>query len=61
MEGAGQDRVRVRDRVSFSLRVMVRFAVRVSVRVRSQESPGTGPQQSSCLPEGLSGVHKGGC
>ena len=51
-------RVRVTDRVRCRVRVM--FKVMFRVRVRSQESLDT-PQQSNCLPEGLSVVHKGRC
>ena len=47
--------VSVIDRVMCRLRVMVRVTVRV--RARSQELQALNPQQSSCLPEELSGVH----
>ena len=51
--------VHVRDRVRCRLRFMIRVMIRV--RVRSQQAPGTNTQQSSCIPKGLSGGHKGGC
>ena len=52
-------RVSVIDRVRSRLRARVKITVRVRVCPRRLQA--LTPHQSNCLPEGLSGVHKGGC
>ena len=52
-------RVSVIDRVRSRLRARVRITVRVRVCPRRLQA--LTPHQSNCLPEGLSGVHKGVC
>ena len=52
-------------RVSVIYRVRSRLRARVKITVRVRVCPrrlqALIPHQSNCLPEGLSGVHKGGC
>ena len=58
-------RIRVLDRVECGVRVMVMVMVMVTVTVRVWVGPrrlrALNPQQSGCLPKGLSGLHKEGC
>ena len=52
-------RISVLDRVRCRVRVVVRVTFRVCIGPRRFQVPN--PQQSICLPEGLSGLHKVGC